>query len=159
MSLPLSSPVVRRLAAVAAACACLLGLAWAWAQPAAARTQPMDLRVSVSLAPGSGAALKYRGSFTGAPLGRGKVSLVTRLGGGGDATVRYTMSTSRGTFSGSARVTLSYHGSTVGYRGRATITKGTGAYRRLRSSNLLVAGTAGLTAERVTLSLSGPISS
>jgi hypothetical protein len=45
------------------------------------------------------------------------------------------------------------------YRGRATITKGTGAYRRLRSNNLLIAGTAGLTAERVTLSLSGPISS
>jgi hypothetical protein len=159
MSFSRSSPVVRRLAAVAAACACLLGLAWASAQPAAARTQPLNLRVSVSLAPGSGAVLKYRGSFTGAPLGRGKVSLVTRLGGAGDATVRYTMSTSRGTFSGSARVTLSYHGSSVSYRGRATITRGTGAYRRLRSNALQIAGTAGLTAERVTLSLSGPISS
>jgi hypothetical protein len=159
MSLSTLSLVVRRLAAVAAACACLIGLAWASAQPAAASTQPLDLRVSVSLAPGSGAVLKYRGSFTGAPLGRGKVSLVTRLGGGDDATVRYTMSTSRGSFSGSANVTLSYHGSTVDYRGRATITKGTGAYRRLRSNDLRIAGTAGLTAERVTLSLSGPISS
>jgi hypothetical protein len=159
MSLSLSSPITRRLAAIVAACACLLGLAWASAQPAAARTQSLDLRVSVSLARGSGAALKYRGTFTGAPLGRGKVSLVTRLGDGGDATVRYTMSTSRGTFSGSADVTLSYHGSTVDYRGRATIAKGTGAYRSLRSDNLRISGTAGLTAERVTLNLSGPISS
>ncbi len=159
MSLSLPTRVVRRLAVAGAVCACLLGLGWASAQPAAARTQPMDLRVSVALAPGSGSALRYRGSFTGAPLGRGKVSLVTRLGGGGDATVRYTMSTSRGTFSGAADVTLSYHGATVTYRGRANITTGTGAYRSLRSSSLRIAGTAGLTAERVTLSLSGPISS
>jgi hypothetical protein len=150
---------VRRLAALVAVCACLLGLPWASAQPAGARTQSLHLRVSVSLAPGSGAALKYRGTFTGAPLGHGKVSLVTRLGDGGDATVRYTMSTSRGSFSGSADVTLSYHGSTVGYRGRATIAKGTGAYRSLRSDDLQIAGTAGLTADRVTLSLTGPISS
>jgi hypothetical protein len=159
--MPFAPPslVVRRLAALVAACACLLGLAWAAAQPAAARTQSLDLRVSVSLAPGSGAALKYRGTFTGAPLGRGKVSLVTRLGSGGDATVRYTMSTSRGSFSASADVKLSYHGSKVSYRGRATIAKGTGAYRSLRSNDLRIAGTAGLTADLVTLSLSGPISS
>jgi hypothetical protein len=155
MTLSPASRLSRRLLALAAVAACLLSVA----QSAGARTQPMSLRVSVSLAPGSGAALKYRGSFTGAPLGRGKVSLVTRLGGAGDATVRYTMSTSRGTFSGAADVTLTYHGSTVTYRGRATITKGTGAYRNLRSNDLRIAGTAGLTAERVTLSLSGPISS
>jgi hypothetical protein len=159
MSFALPTALVRRLAVAAVVGGCALSLAWATAQPAAARTQSLDLRVSVALAPGSGAALKYRGTFTGAPLGRGKVSLLTRLGGGGDATVSYTMSTSRGSFSGSANVTLSYSGSTVTYRGRATITRGTGAYRRLRSSTLRIAGRAGLTAETVTLSLSGPISS
>jgi hypothetical protein len=53
---------------------------------------------------------------------------------------------------------LSYRGSTVSYGGRATITSGTGAYRNLRSDDLRIAGTAGLTAERVSLALSGPIS-
>jgi hypothetical protein len=113
----------------------------------------------VSLAPGSGSTLHYRGTFTGAPLGSGKVNLLTRLGGGGDATVSYTMSNSRGSVSGSARVTLSYQGSTVSYKGVANITKGTGSYRRVRSRTLRISGRAGLTAENVTLALSGPISS
>jgi hypothetical protein len=149
----------RRLALAAVVGVCLFGLASAWAQPASAGTQSMDLRVSVALAPGSGSTLEYRGTFTGAPLGRGKVDLRTRLGGAGSATVSYTMSTSRGTISGSANVTLAYSGSTVTYKGRASITKGTGAYRRVRSRTLRIAGRAGLTAERVTLSLSGPITS
>jgi hypothetical protein len=149
----------RGLALAAVLGVCLFGLASAWAQPASAGTQSMDLRVSVALAPGSGSTLEYRGTFTGAPLGRGKVDLRTRLGGAGSATVSYTMSTSRGTISGSANVTLAYSGSTVTYKGRASITKGTGAYRRVRSRTLRIAGRAGLTAERVTLSLSGPITS
>jgi hypothetical protein len=159
MSFSLRTSIARRFALAVVVGACLLGLASARAQPAAAGMAPLDLRVSVSLAPGSGATLKYRGTFTGAPLGRGKVDLTTRLGGGGDATVRYTMSTSRGTISGSANVTLSYSGSTVTYKGAASITKGTGAYRRVRSQKLRISGRAGLTAERVTLSLSGPITS
>ena len=109
--------------------------------------------------PGSGATLQYRGTFTGAPLGSGKVNLRTRLGGGGDATVSYTMSNSRGSISGSAKVTLIYSGSTVSYKGLASITKGTGSYRRVRSRSLRIAGRAGLTAENVTLSLIGPITS
>ena len=159
MSFPAPSSVARRLAVAAAVVACLLGLAWARAQPAAAGTQPMSLRVSVALAPGSGSTLRYRGSFTGEPLGRGKVDLRTKLGGAGDATVSYVMSTSRGTIGGSADVTLAYSGSIVTYTGIASITNGTGAYRRVRSRSLRISGHAGLTAERVTLSLAGPISS
>ena len=159
MPLVLRTSVARRFALAAVVSASLFGLASAWAQPAAAGTQALDLRVSVSLAPGSGATLNYRGTFTGAPLGRGKVDLRTRLGGGGDATVSYTMRTGRGSFSGSANVTLAYQGSTVTYKGIASITKGTGAYRRMRSRTLRISGRAGLTAERVTLRLSGPITS
>ena len=59
------------------------------------------------------------------------MSLRTKLGGGGDATVSYTMSNRRGSISGSANVTLSYRGSNVSYKGVANITKGTGAYRRV----------------------------
>jgi hypothetical protein len=159
MSFSVRSSVARRLAVAAAVSACVLGLASARAQPAAAGLPPLDLRVSVSLAPGSGSTLHYRGTFTGAPLGSGKVDLRTTLGGGGDARVSYTMSNSRGTISGSANVTLAYSGSTVTYTGAASITKGTGYYRRVRSRALRISGRAGLTAERVTLSLSGPITS
>jgi hypothetical protein len=159
MSFAARSSVARRLAVAFAISACALGLASARAQPAAAGTQSLDLRVSVSLAPGSGSTLHYQGTFTGAPMGSGKVDLHTRLGGGGDAKVTYTMSNSRGTISGSADVTLAYSGSTVTYTGAASITKGTGSYGRVRSRTLRIFGRAGLTAERVTLSLSGPISS
>jgi hypothetical protein len=139
--------------------ACALGVASTRPQPAAAGMAPLDLRVSVSLAPGSGATLQYRGTFTGAPLGHGTVNLRTTLGGAGDAKVTYTMSNSRGTISGSANVTLSYKGSTVSYKGIASITKGTGSYRRVRSRSLRISGQAGLTAENVTLTLAGPITS
>ena len=159
MSFPRLSSVARPLVVAAAVSACLFGLASARPQPAAAGTQPLYLRVSVSLAPSSGATLRYRGTFTGAPLGHGKVNLGTRLGGDGNATVSYTMSNSRGSISGSAKVTLSYRGSDVSYKGVASITKGTGSYRRLRSRSLQIAGHAGLTAEKVTLNLIGPVSS
>jgi hypothetical protein len=159
LSLSLRPSVTRRLAVASAVGACVLGLASAWPQPAAAGAQSLDLRVSVSLVPGSGSTLRYRGTFTGAPLGSGKVDLRTKLGGGGDATVSYTISNSRGSISGSANVTLAYSGSTVTYKGAANITKGTGAYRRVRSRTLRISGRAGLTAERVTLSLAGPITS
>jgi hypothetical protein len=149
---------MRRVAAAVVAGTFLLALAWAGAPPATARTQALSLHVSVTLAPGSGSTLLYRGSFAGTPLGRGKVTLRGRLSGAGGATVTYRMSTSRGTFEGSGRVTLSYRGSTISYSGRATITSGTGAYRTLRSDDLRIAGTTGLTAERVTLGLTGPIS-
>jgi hypothetical protein len=159
MSLSLPTSLARRLLVALALSACLIGLAWAKAQPAAAGAQTLDLRVSVVQAPGSGAKLKYRGTFSGTPIGRGKVSLVTRLSGSGGATVTYVMRTSRGSFSGSGNVTLTYHGSTVDYRGKASITKGTGAYRHLRSNGLTISGQAGLTSERTSLRLSGPISS
>ena len=59
------------------------------------------------------------------------MNLRTRLGGDGNATVTYTMSNRRGSISGSANVTLSYGGSNVSYKGVASITKGTGSYRRV----------------------------
>jgi hypothetical protein len=159
MSFSRGSSVIRPLVVAAAVAACLFGVASARPQPAAAGMPPLDLRVSVALAPGSGSTLHYRGSFTGTPLGRGKVNLLTKLGGAGNATVTYTLSNSRGSMSGAANVTLSYSGSTVTYKGAASITKGTGSYSRVRSRTLRIAGRAGLTAEHVTLSLSGPISS
>ena len=105
MSFTRRSSLARLLVVAAAVGACLFGLASARPQPAAAGSPPLNLRVSVSLAPGSGASLRYRGTFTGAPLGRGKVDLLTRLGGDGNATVTYTMSNRRGSISGSANVT------------------------------------------------------
>jgi hypothetical protein len=159
MSFSRRSSVARPLAVAAAVGACLFGLASARPQPAAAGMAPLNLRVSVGLAPGSGATLRYRGSFTGAPFGRGRVNLLTKLGGAGNATVTYTLSNRRGSISGAANVTLSYSGSTVTYKGAASITRGTGSYARVRSRALRISGRAGLTAEHVTLSLVGPVTS
>jgi hypothetical protein len=159
MSFFVRTPVAQRLAATAALSACVLGLASVRAQPAVAGTQPLDLRVSVGLVPGSGATLVYRGTFTGPPLGRGKVSLRSRLGGGGDATVTYVMATSRGTVRGSANVTLTYSGTTVTYHGTASITQGSGAYRQVRARGLRISGRTGLSAEHATLRLTGQITS
>lgn len=159
MSFFLRTAVAQRLAAAAALGACVLGLASVRAQPAAAGTQPLDLRVSVGLVPGSGATLLYRGTFTGPPLVRGKVSLRSRLGGAGDATVTYVMATSRGTVRGFANVTLTYSGTTVIYHGTASITQGSGAYRQVRARGLRISGRTGLSAEHATLRLTGQLTS
>jgi hypothetical protein len=159
MSFSLRAPTAQRLAAAAALTACLLGLASVRSPPAAAGRQPLDLRVSVGLVPGSGATLLYRGTVTGQPLGRGRVSLRSRLGGGGDATVTYVMATSRGTVRGSANVTLSYGATTVTYHGTASITQGSGAYRQVRARGLRISGRTGLSAEHATLRLTGHITS
>jgi hypothetical protein len=159
MAFSLRTPIAQRLAAAAALGGCLLGLASVQAQPATAGTQPLDLRVSVGLVPGSGATLQYRGTFTGPPLGRGRVNLRSRLGGGGDAMVTYVMATSRGTVSGSASVTLTYSGTTVTYHGTASITEGSGAYRQVRARGLRISGRTGLSAEHATLRLTGQITS
>jgi hypothetical protein len=168
------SSFTHRLGALVALGVCLFVLAWGGSRPAAAHgpqrhspapgrvkappatSQLLDLRVSVGLVPGTGAALSYRGTFTGPPLGRGKVSLQSMLGGG-DATVTYVLSTSQGTISGAGAVTLSYNGSIITYHGTASITKGTGAYRTIQSSGLTVSGSGGLNPQKVTLRLTGKI--
>jgi hypothetical protein len=76
------------LAAAASLGGCLAGIGTAVAQPSAGRTQSLDLRVTVGLVPTSAKTLRYRGTFTGAPFGRGTVDLRTTMGGAAMPTSR-----------------------------------------------------------------------
>jgi hypothetical protein len=129
----------RTLLTVAAlACVAAAGLARPPAAPAV--TSELDVAASVRLIPGRGATLAQRGTFTGAPLGRGSIRLSTRLGQGSGAVFSFVMSTRRGTLRGSGNIALSFSGSTVGYSGTASITQGTGAFARYRARGLRVSG-------------------
>ena len=81
-------PSPARLAAVAAVCTGLLG---AGSQPAAARSQPLNLRVTVSLVPSSGATLRYRGTFSGSPFGRGTANVRSTITGAGNAQITFEL--------------------------------------------------------------------
>jgi hypothetical protein len=178
--------LARRLGTATAIGVCLIGLGAARAQPAGANkgqaggakgqaggakgqagggaaTRPaapqlLDLSVSVSPVPGSGATLNYRGTFSGAPLGHGTVTLATKLVGG-NATFAYVLTTAKGTLRGSGTVTLSYAGSTVNYSGTAIMGKGTGAYRTMRATGLSISGSSVVTSQHTTLMLTGPFTS
>jgi hypothetical protein len=146
----------RRIAAMTAVCACLLG---AGTQPAAAREQSLNLRVTVALVPGSGATLRYRGTFTGSPFGRGTANVSSTITGAGNAQIKFELSNARGSVSGTAKATMTYRKDTVECRGTADITKGSGAYARMRARGLRISGTTSISSKDTTLSLSGTITS
>lgn len=149
-------PSLARLAAVAAVCSGLLG---AGSQPAAAREQSLNLRVTVALVPGSGATLRYRGTFTGSPFGRGTANVRSTITGAGNAQIKFELSNARGSVSGTAKATMTYRKDTVECRGTADITKGSGAYARIRARGLRISGTTSISSKDTTLSLSGTITS
>jgi hypothetical protein len=146
------------IAAAASLGAGLAGMGTAVAQPAAGRAQALDLRVTVGLIPGSGTTLHYRGTFAGAPFGRGTVDLRSTMGGAGDAHIAFVMANRRGTVRGVSDVTMAFHGSTVTVRGKASITEGTGAYRSVRARGLRFSGTNAIADVHSTLRLMGRIS-
>jgi hypothetical protein len=146
---------------IARALLVLAALAGLLACPMAAdgRNQQMNLRVTVTLVPGSGSTLHYRGTFTGPPFGSGKTDVQTTIRGAGTAHISFTLSTGRGTVSGNGDVTITYRGKSLICHGPARITSGTGAYSRFRSSSLQVSGKTPVDPETTTLQLSGPYSS
>jgi hypothetical protein len=123
--------------------------------PADGALAPFDVRATVRLLPGGGATLLQRGRFAGAPLGRGTVSLRTTLGAGRGATFRFEMVTARGSVRGTGDVAVGFRGSTVIYRGTASITQGTGALRRIRARGLRVAGSGPASGETFAVRLTG----
>jgi hypothetical protein len=148
-----------RTTALAAVSLCLLGVGLVRALPAAAREQPLNLKVTVSLVPGSGATLRYRGTFTGTPFGRGTANLRTTISGAGIAQVSFELTTSRGRISGSGKILLTYSDDDLVCRGTATITGGTGAYTRIRARDLRISGSTPIRSRTSTLSLTGKITS
>jgi hypothetical protein len=141
MTLPvvIRTRAVRMLAA-AVLTACALTAAISSPPARAGAAQALDISATVRLIPGGGVTLTQRGTFSGAPLGRGSVRLRTRLGQGDGAVFRFVLSTRRGSVSGSGTIALDFRGATVKYRGSADITGGDGAFRALRARGIRVAG-------------------
>jgi hypothetical protein len=135
----MSSSIRIRLAVATALLGCL-GAAASTPSPAVAADQAFDVTASVRLVPGKGATLIQRGTFSGTPVGRGKIRLRTRLGQGDGATFSFVMRTRRGTLHGSGSVALVFRSDTVHYHGSADITQGGGAYSGNRARGLRVSG-------------------
>jgi hypothetical protein len=129
--------IAARLAAAVSLGVCLLGVGETAAQ---ARAQPLNLRVTARLIPDAVSTLHYRGTFTGAPFSRGRVDVRAKMSGAGDADIRFTLSTSRGTMRGVGRATVTYRGSIATVVGTVSLSRGTGAYRRFRAPSLRLSG-------------------
>jgi hypothetical protein len=119
----------------------------------------VNINGSAQVVPGNGTALNQVGTFSGRPLGRGTLRLTTRLGQGKGAAFTFTMTTARGSVSGSGTIALKLGKKVVTYHGTASITSGTGAFARYRARNLHVTGSGGLTAERYPIHLTGSLTS
>jgi hypothetical protein len=155
----LRRPSLASLVAMTVLCAGLLGADSIRPQPAAARQQPLNLSVTVALVPGSGATLRYRGTFNGSPFGRGTANVRSTITGAGNVQIAFELSNARGSVSGTAKATVIYHKDTVDFRGTADITKGSGSYARMRARGLRISGTTTIGSKDTTLKLSGTITS
>ena len=150
-----STPI--RIAALAAAIAALCAVALQRPPSALARSVSVDISGSARVVPGNGTALRQVGTFSGRPLGQGTLRLTTRLGQGKGAVFTFSMTTSRGSVSGSGSIALKLGKKLATYHGSASITSGTGAFRRYRARNLRVTGSGGLNAKRFPIHLTGSL--
>jgi hypothetical protein len=148
--------IAARLAAALSLGVCLLGVGETAAH---ARARPLNLRVTARLVPGSGSALHYRGTFTGAPFGRGRVDVRAKMSGAGNADIRFTLSNGRGVMRGAGRALVTFRGSTATVRGTLSITGGSGAYRRVRARTLRLAGSSAAADTLSTMRVTGAYTS
>jgi hypothetical protein len=124
-----------------------------------ARAQPLNLRVTARLIPDVAATLHYRGTFTGAPFRRGRVDVRAKMSGAGDADIKFTLSTSRGTMRGVGKATVTYRGRTAFVVGTVSLFRGTGAYRRFRAPSLRLSGSTAAADLLSTMRVSGEYTS
>ena len=149
--------MARRTLTLLLAAAEVAGPAAVSPQGAESAAPRLDVIADVGLLPGSGATLRQRGTFTGAPLGSGTVTVRTKLTGTG-ARIRFVMSNARGSVRGRGSVGLHFSGLSITYTGSARITGGSGAYAGMRAHGLRVAGSGRLTGGRFRVGISGPYS-
>lgn len=118
------------------------GLALAAAGPAGAHgaVRPLSIDGRVHMLPGGGSTLLQRGTFSGTPLGNGRLDVRTAIGRGRGALVNFLMTTSRGSVRGFGNVAVTFRGSMVIYHGTARIARGSGAFRGMRARRLRVSG-------------------
>ncbi len=147
----------RRFAPVCALlCALVAALTLTAVASATADSSPsFAVSATVRLRPEAGAVLVQTGTYSGAPLGRGRVVVRTRLGGFDSATVHFVMTNHGGSLRGSGRVTVTFKGSVVSYAGAAQIVGGTGDYARVHASHLQVRGSGEIAGGKFTVSVTG----
>lgn len=141
---------------LAARVAILVAVAAA-AVPAPASALRLDIQATLRMAPGGGAALLQTGTFTGVPLGSGTAKARTFVGQGRGSVVRFVLANDRGSVRGVADCAVGFGGGQITYRGRAKITGGTGAFRRMRARGLRVSGSGPLSGERFDVRLVGSV--
>lgn len=139
--------------------ACAFGATVARPQAAESAGRRLDVTADVSLVSGGGSVLRQRGTFAGAPLGKGTVTLRTSIGAGAGATFSFEMFNARGSVHGSGNVALEFKGETIVYLGTAKITQGSGAFRSTRARRLRVSGSGPLSGETFHVRLAGSVSS
>lgn len=96
------------------------------------------------------------GRLVGTPFGSGTMVLRSKLERA-IVTSTFTLKTSAGTVRGRARARLTLDGDTAHYKGTATITGGTGRYRRVQGSGITFTGVGPVSAKRTTIRLRGTV--
>ena len=141
------------------AIAVLASVAAVWPAMAHSAQVPLKITAKVHMLAGGGSTLTQAGTFTGAPMGHGKVRVRTNVGRRRGSIITFVFSNSRGTLRGRSDCAVTFKGSQVRYGGTAKITGGTGAYRGMRSSRLRVSGHGELADENFLVSLTGQLGS
>ena len=99
------------------------------------RAVSVDGKTKMITTPKTAGTIEDHGTLTGTPFGRGKVEIVVRLAGG-KATGTFTMLFAKGSISGTVDMPFTIAGGEIDFRGTATFTSGTGAYRGITSGAL-----------------------
>jgi hypothetical protein len=116
---------------------------------------PFAVYAKVRLRPQAGADLVQAGTFSGTPLGLGRVVVRTRLNGLGGATVDFLMTNDGGSLRGSGTVAVTFKGTVVSYAGSARILSGTGDYASVRASHLRVQGSGSISGDTFSVAVTG----
>lgn len=144
--------IPRRLAVVLAAGA---AIAVPSLSPAQAAGPVFKIHAKVKMLPGGGTVLKQRGTFSGAPLGRGTVDVATRLGARKGTRVTFVFTNARGSVRGSGYAKVRFDGTVIHYAGTASVRGRSGAYRSLRRDGLRFSGTGDMAGETFAVDLAG----
>ena len=105
-------------------------------RPGKRRRHRISIRARTRMVrPGTPGQIEDRGTVTGSPFGRGRVTLIGSLAGGRfDGGFR--MAFKRGSITGTALMPFAISGNNIAFNGTARITGGTGAYRGITSGRL-----------------------
>jgi hypothetical protein len=113
------------------------------------------IHAKVKMVSGGGTVLRQKGSFSGAPLGRGTVDVSTRLGARKGTRVTFVLKNGRGSVRGAGYADVKFKGTNITYTGTARISGGTGDFAGLRRNGLRFSGTGDLAGETFVVDIAG----